>query len=62
MKKIDTMLGRVLCAAAVAAVLMPIGSLVFPLLPLWVGHLPFAAFEAAVSATLGFGVFAILSG
>ena len=58
----DPILGRTLCAAAIAAVLMPVGPLVFPLLPGWVGHMPFAAFEAAVSATLGFGIFSALSG
>jgi hypothetical protein len=60
--RLDPILGRTLCAAAIAAVLMPVGAFVFALLPGWVGHLPFAVFEAAVSATLGFGIFSALSG
>lgn len=60
--RIDPILGRALCAGAIAAVLMPVGPVVFALLPGWFGHLPFAAFEAAVSATLGFGIFSALSG
>ncbi len=60
--QIDPILGRTLCAAAIAALLMPIGPLVFPLLSGWIGHLPFAAIEAAVSATLGFSIFSALSG
>lgn len=58
----DPILGRVLCAVAIAAILMPLGPLVFALLPGWVGHLPFEALEAVVSATLGFGIFSALSG
>ncbi len=60
--QVDPIIGRVLCAAAIAAILMPLGPVVFAALPGWVGHTPFAAFEAAVSATLGFGLFSALSG
>jgi hypothetical protein len=54
------MLTRLLCVAFVAALMLPLGRLLF----LYVSHeltgLQFQAIEAVVSATLGFGISSIL--
>ena len=55
-----TMLMRLLCVALVAAIMLPLGRLLFP----YVSHdftgFQFQAIEAVVSATLGFGISSIL--
>jgi hypothetical protein len=45
---------KVLCAALVGSLLLPLGSLLLPYLDIPV--LPFDVMEAVVSATLGFGI------
>ena len=45
---------KVLCAALVGSLLLPVGSLLLPYLGIPV--LPFDVMEAVVSATLGFGI------
>lgn len=53
---------RVLCVALVAALMMPLGRALFPYFEPRTGELPFDAIEAVVSATLGFGIYAVLFG
>ena len=45
---------KLLCAAFVGCLILPLGSMLFPYLDVPV--LPFSAIEAVVSATLGFGI------
>jgi hypothetical protein len=45
---------KLLCAAFVGCLILPLGGLLFPYLDVPV--LPFNALEAVVSATLGFGI------
>lgn len=47
---------RVLCAATIGAVLLPLGKLIFPHLGAEISGLQFEAIEAVVSASLGFGI------
>ncbi len=53
---------KLACAAAVAAVMVPAGNLIYPHVASEVGALPFEAIEAVVSATLGFGLYVVLFG
>lgn len=53
---------RLLCVALVAALMVPLGRALFPLLGSDIGRLPFDAIEAVVSATLGFGLYAAIFG
>jgi len=53
---------RVMCVALIAALMVPIGRVVFPYVSPEIGELPFDTIEAVVSATLGFGVYAALFG
>jgi hypothetical protein len=45
---------RVLCAALIGCLLLPLGNLLFPYLDIPI--FPFNLIEAVVSATLGFGI------
>ena len=55
-----TMLMRLLCVALVAAIMLPLGRLLFPYVSHELTGLQFQAIEAVVSATLGFGISSIL--
>ena len=55
-----TMLMRLLCIALVAAIMLPLGRLLFPYVSHELTGLQFQAIEAVVSATLGFGISSIL--
>jgi len=58
--KIDqATIGRVLCAAAVAAAVMPLGFALYPYIADTVSDDAFHALEAVVSASAGFGLYAI---
>lgn len=49
---------KLLCAASVGCLILPLGSMLFPYLDIPV--LPFNAIEAMVSATVGFGIAGLL--
>lgn len=53
---------RLLCAAVVAAIMLPIGNFVFPYVEHMVGGLEFEAIEAVLSTTIGFGLYSLLFG
>jgi hypothetical protein len=51
---------RLLCVALVAAVMLPLGSILFPYVSGEMDGMQFQALEAVVSTSLGFGIFALL--
>ena len=51
---------KVLCVALVAAVMLPVGRMLFPLVSDSLSGLQFQTLEAVVSTTLGFGLSALL--
>ena len=54
------MLTRLLCVAFVAALMLPLGRLLFPYVSHELTGIQFQAIEAVVSATLGFGISSVL--
>jgi hypothetical protein len=50
---------KLVCSGLAAAVLFPLGDVIFPAVPA-IGHGAFAALEAVVSATVGFAAYAML--
>ena len=55
-----TLLVKLLCVAAVAAVMLPVGHVLFPYVSHMLSGVQFQAIEAVVSATAGFGISAIV--
>jgi hypothetical protein len=53
---------RLMCVALVAVIVAPIGRALFPFVGGEIGALPFDTVEAVVSATLGFGLYALMFG
>jgi hypothetical protein len=51
---------KLLCIALVAAVMLPLGRLIFPYVSAELSQVQFQALEAIVSATVGFGLYGIL--
>jgi hypothetical protein len=51
---------RLLCVALVAAVMIPLGNAVFPYVSGALDGTQFQALEAVLSATLGFGIHALI--
>ena len=51
---------RLLCVALVAAVMLPFGHVLFPYVSNVLSGTQFQAFEAVISATIGFGLSAIV--
>ena len=51
---------RLLCVAMVAAIMLPVGRMLFPYVSGELSGMQFQAIEAVVSATVGFGISAIL--
>ena len=51
---------RLLCVALVAAVMLPAGQVLFPYVSHVLSGMQFQAIEAVVSATVGFGISAIV--
>jgi hypothetical protein len=49
---------RLLCVALVAAVMLPVGNVLFPYIDGQLSGTQFHALEAVVSTTVGFGIFA----
>lgn len=54
------LLMRLLCVALVAAVMIPLGNVVFPYVSSQLDGTQFQAIEAVLSATLGFGIHALI--
>lgn len=50
-------LNKLLCVAFVAAIMVPLGNLLFPYVSNQLSGIQFQAIEAVVSATLGFGIY-----
>jgi hypothetical protein len=57
----QTMLTRLLCVALVAAIMLPLGGLIFPYVSHELTGIQFHAIEAVLSATIGFGISSILA-
>ena len=55
----QSVIARILCAALVAALLMPLGYALFPYVSGELSGTQFHAIEALISATAGFGIYAI---
>jgi hypothetical protein len=51
---------KLLCVAAVAAVMLPVGHMMFPYVNHVLSGMQFQAIKAVVSATVGFGISAIV--
>jgi hypothetical protein len=50
---------RILCVALVAAIMLPVGHLLFPYVSHVLSGLQFQTLEAVVTTTLGFGIYAL---
>ena len=58
---IDRQFGlKLLCVGLVAAVMLPVGHLLFPYVSHELSGMQFQAIEAVISATVGFGLSAIV--
>jgi hypothetical protein len=53
---------KLMCVALVASVMMPLGREIYPYLESMLDSLQFDAFEAVISATLGFAIYAAMFG
>ena len=56
-----TIVTRLLCVAVVAAIMLPVGHMLFPYVSDELTGIQFQAIEAVVSATVGFGISSIIS-
>ena len=50
---------RLLCVALVAAIMLPVGRMLFPYVRQELTGIQFQAIEAVLSATVGFGIYSI---
>jgi hypothetical protein len=50
---------KLLCVALVAAIMLPIGHVLFPYVSDQLSGIQFKAIEAVVSATVGFGIYSV---
>lgn len=50
---------KLLCVALVGAIMLPVGSLLFPYVSGAMDGMQFQALEAVVTTTLGFGIYAL---
>ena len=57
-----TLVVKLMCVALVATIMMPVGQVLFPYVSLVLSDTQFQAIEAVLSATLGFGLSAIVVG
>ena len=55
-----TLVVKLMCVALVATVMMPVGQVLFPYVSHVLSDMQFQAIEAVLSATLGFGLSAIV--
>jgi hypothetical protein len=53
-------IARLLCIGLVAAIMLPLGRVLFPYVSADLSPMQFQALEAIVSATIGFGLYGIL--
>ena len=53
---------KLMCVALVATVMMPLGRDLYPYIADAIGSLQFDAFEAVLSATVGFAIYAAMFG
>ncbi len=51
---------KLLCVALVAAIVLPVGRMLFPYVSHELTGMQFQAIEAVLSATVGFGIYSIL--
>jgi hypothetical protein len=51
---------KLLCVALVAAIVLPVGRILFPYVSHELSGMQFQAIEAVLSATVGFGIYSIL--
>lgn len=51
---------KLLCVAFVAAIMLPVGHILFPYVSHELSGIEFQAIEAVVSTTLGFGIYSFL--
>jgi hypothetical protein len=54
------LLTKLLCVAAVAALMLPLGTVVFPYVSDQMDGMQFQTLEAVLSTSLGFGIYALL--
>jgi hypothetical protein len=52
-------IAKLICIGLVAAVMLPLGRLLFPYVSADMTQMQFQAIEAVVSATVGFGIYGI---
>ena len=50
---------RILCVAVVALVMLPLGRMIFPHLGDSISGMQFQTLEAVISASLGYGIYAL---
>ncbi|HZL40482.1 MAG TPA: hypothetical protein VFC45_09410 [Pseudolabrys sp.] len=55
-----TLIVKLFCVAAVAAVMLPVGHVLFPYVSTVLSGMQFQAIEAVLSATVGFGISAVV--
>ena len=60
--RIHPLVDRLMCVGLVACLMIPIGRMLFPYVDDVLGGTEFQAIEAVVSATLGFGIYAVMFG
>ncbi len=51
---------KLMCVVLVASVLFPLGRAIFPYIANDIGDMSFSAIEAVLSASIGFGIYAVL--
>jgi hypothetical protein len=54
-------IAKLLCIALVAAVMLPVGRMLFPYVSADLSQMQFQTLEAVLSATVGFGIYGIFS-
>jgi hypothetical protein len=50
---------RLLCVALIAAIMLPVGRMIFPFLDGEISGMQFHTLEAVISATVGFGIYGV---
>ncbi len=52
-------IAKLLCIGLVAAIMLPVGRMLFPYFSAELSRMQFQALEAIVSATVGFGIYGV---
>ena len=55
----ETIVTKLLCVALVAAIMLPVGRMLFPYVSYELSGMQFHTIEAVISATVGFGIYSI---